>query len=178
MRRNPGDQITPILLPAIDGSTFDTDSLRGKPYLLSFLRFAGCPFCNLRIHMLVNRFDELGNDFAIVAIFDSSVSNLKHHADRHESPFPILADEDNRYYREYGIEHSVAGMWKGMIFRMPTLLKAMLKGYLPTTFKGSLTTMPADFLIDRTGVIQVAFYAKDEGEHLPFEEIKTFALRI
>ncbi len=175
MRRHPGDQITPIRLPATDGSTFETDSLRGRPYLLSFLRFAGCPFCNLRIHELVRRFDELGEDFTIVAIFDSSLSNLKRHADRHEAPFPILADEDNRYYREYGVEHSVAGMWKGMIFRLPTLLGAMLKGYVPTTIKGSMTTMPADFLIDREGIIQRAYYATDEGDHLPFEEIKSFA---
>ena len=45
-------------------------------------------------------------------------------------------------------------MLKGMIIRMPTLVKAMLKGYLPTTIKGSLTTMPADFLVDKEGVIQ------------------------
>ena len=42
-------------------------------------------------------------------------------------------------------------------------------------FKGNITTMPADFLIDRNGIIQEAYYAKDEGDHLDFETIREFS---
>jgi len=145
--------------------------------MLSFLRFAACPFCNLRVHELVSRFNEFGDNFTIVAVFDSALGNLVRHAEGHESPFPILADESNGYYREYGIEHSLAGVFKGMFLRMPTLVRGMLKGYVPTTFKGSLTTMPADFLIDASGIIKVAKYGEDEGDHLPFDQVKAFSLR-
>ena len=58
---------------------------------------------------------------------------------------------------------------------MPTLLKGMFKGYVPLIFKGSLITMPADFLIDREGNIKVAYYGKDEGDHLAFEQVKAFS---
>ena len=75
----------------------------------------------------------------------------------------------------YGIEHSIAGMFKGMILRFPTLVKGMFKGYLPIIIKGSLTTMPADFLINKNGIIQEAYYGTDEGDHLPFEQVKKFA---
>ncbi len=64
-----------------------------------------------------------------------------------------------------------------MMLKFPALLKALLKGYLPTTFKGSVTTMPADFLIDKHGIIQHAYYGKDQGDHLSFEEIKSFSLQ-
>jgi len=64
-----------------------------------------------------------------------------------------------------------------MLLRMPALLRAMFKGYVPTTIKGSMTTMPADFLIDREGIIQVAYYGKDEGDHLPFDTVKSFSHR-
>ncbi len=177
MRRPVGDKITHVVLPSIDGPTFDTRSLTDKPFMLSFFRFAACPFCNLRVHELVERFDEFGNDFTIVAVFDSPLDDLVRHTAKHRAPFPILADESNRYYKKYSIEHSARGMLTGMIFRMPTLVKAMLKGYLPTTVKGSLTTMPADFLVDKEGVIQVAHYGNDEGDHLPFEQVKAFSLR-
>ena len=178
MKLSAGQKIINIKLPAIDRSMFDLESLKGKPYMLSFLRFASCPFCNLRINQLVKRFDEFGEDFTVVAIFDSPLDNLREHAAGHRAPFPILADETNKYYREYGIEHSVKGMLKGMIFRMPTLLKGMFSGYVPLKFKGSLTTMPADFLVDREGIVQVAYYARDEGDHLDFEKVKAFSLRI
>ena len=177
MRRKPGERANLIILPAIDGSIYDTDRLKGMPFMLSFYRFASCPFCNLRIHEIVSRFDELGENFMVIAVFDSPLDNLKRHIDGHKAPFPILADESNQYYREYGIEHSFSGMLKGMILRIPTLVKGMLKGYLPTTLKGSITTMPADFLIDPMGFIQTVYYGKDEGDHLPFEQIKEFALK-
>jgi len=174
MRRKEGNNISPIVLPAIDGSTFDSSSLSGRPFMLSFFRFASCPFCNLRVHQLVQHYAEFGADFNMVAIFDSPLENLVRHSDKHKAPFPILADEANKYYREFGIEHSLTRMLKGMFFRMPTLLKSMFMGNVPLVFKGSLITMPADFLIDRDGIIRTAYYGKDEGDHLSFEKVKAF----
>ncbi|MCM2306730.1 MAG: redoxin domain-containing protein [Sulfuritalea sp.] len=160
----------------LDGSQFELSSLKGRPYMLSFFRFASCPFCNLRMHQLVQRQAELNPRFAIVAVFDSSLDNLREHAERHRSPFPVLADSSGNAYGLYGIEHSVLGMLKGMFLRMPTMLHAMFaKGYIPTRIKGSMTTMPADFLVDASGIIRHAYYGKDEGDHLPFEEVKRFA---
>jgi peroxiredoxin len=40
---------------------------------------------------------------------------------------------------------------------------------------GSMTTMPADFLIDASGAIRLAYYGRDEGDHPPFDAIKRFA---
>ncbi|MEW6590947.1 MAG: peroxiredoxin-like family protein [Pseudomonadota bacterium] len=178
MKKRVGDKVGNIRLNAMDGSVFDLFSLRGRPYMLSFFRFASCPFCNLRMHELVSRFGELGERFTVVAVFDSPLDNLREHAERHHAPFPVLADERGIYYRQYGIERSVAGVMKGMILRMPTLLHALFgKGYVPLKIKGSMTTMPADFLVDERGVIQLAHYGKDEGDHLPFEAIKQFAER-
>ncbi len=175
MRKKPGDKALQVMLPAIDTTDFDTDTLKGRPFMLSFFRFAGCPFCNLRLHDLTKRFVEFGDDFTIVAVFDSPPENLLRHTEGHRAPFPILSDENNQYYKKYGIEHSLSGVFKGIFLRMPTLIRAMFKGYLPSTIQGSLTTMPADFLIDRNGVIQVAYYGSDEGDHLSIEEIKAFS---
>ncbi len=177
MKRRSKDTVTSLRLPAIDGTTFDLADLKDKRYMLSFFRFASCPFCNMRVHELVTRFGELSDNFTIIAIFDSPLDNLQRHADKHKAPFPILADDENIYYEEYGIEHSILGMLKGMFFRMPKLLKYMFaEGYIPWMVKGSLTTMPADLLVDENGVIQVAHYGKDDGDHLPFEKVKEFAL--
>ncbi|KAA3610109.1 MAG: hypothetical protein D8M58_07245 [Calditrichaeota bacterium] len=177
MKFKQGDKIKNIKLPAISGSNFDLSSLSGKPFMLSFLRFATCPFCNLRVNQLVKRFEEFGDDFTIVAIFNSPIDNLTKHAKGHHAPFPIVADHDKKYYKVYGIEQSFAGMLKGMIFRFPTLLKGMFKGYIPFPFKGSLITMPADILVDKKGIIKEAYYGKDEGDHLPFDVIKDFSLK-
>ncbi|MDP1680689.1 MAG: peroxiredoxin-like family protein [Burkholderiales bacterium] len=176
MRRSVGETIGDIRLPAVDGTDFGLDRIAGKRFMLSFFRFAACPFCNLRIHELVSRFDEFGDNFSIVAIFDSSPANLRRHAQRHRSPFPILADEHNIYYREYGIERSLAGTLKGAAIHLPSVLHALfVKGYWPTSFGGKLTTMPADFLVDEQRIIRAAHYGRDEADHLPIGTVTNFA---
>lgn len=175
MKLCSGDTTTPITLPAIDGGSFDTKALEGQRFMISFFRFASCPFCNLRIDELVSRFDEFEEGFTIVAVFDSPLDNLREYTEGHFAPFPILADSENRYYHRYGIEYSLTGMFKGMILRTPTLMKGILKGYFPLKIKGRLTTMPADFLVDEQGVIQTAYYGRDEGDHLPFESVLQFS---
>ncbi len=172
----PNQPIIPFTLPSLDGSPWQLSSLAGKPYLLAFFRFASCPFCNLRLHQLISRLDKLPDDFTIVAVFESSLSELQRYAERHNSPFPILADEGGVIHGQYSIRHSWIGVLKGMLFRFPSLLYAMFKkGYVPLTIGGRMNTMPADFLVDRQGTIQEAYYGRDEGDHLDFERIRQFA---
>lgn len=179
MKKKVGDQVGTLSLPSLDGTQFELSSLKGRPFMLSFFRFASCPFCNLRMHHLVTRFGELspsGKHFTIVAIFDSTPENLREHATRHHAPFPVLADARGEAYRQYGIEHSVTGVIKGIVRRLPTLLYAMFcKGFLPLKINGDMTTMPADFLVDPSGTIRLAYYGRDEGDHLSFEDVKRFA---
>jgi len=175
MKLEPGQPVIDVQLPALDGDVFNTESLRGQRYMLSFFRFAGCPFCNIRMHELVSRFGELPESFKIVAVFDAPLDDLQRHETRHHAAFPVLADSANTYYNQYAIDRSVVGMLKGAIVRFPALVRAMLRGYFPTTIKGKLHTLPADFLIDEQGRIHTAHYGRDLGDHLAFNKIKAFA---
>lgn len=170
-----GTTVKELSLPGLDGD-FDLAQITGKRYMLAFHRFAACPFCNLRIHQLVTRYNELPENFTIVAIFDSPLDNLQKHTTGHHAPFAILADEENTYYRKFAVEHSVSRIVIGGILRLPTVLYAMfVKGYLPLSFKGSITTLPLELLVDENHVVRFAHYGKDEGDHLPFDVIKHFS---
>lgn len=171
-----GNIITELSLPSIDGSRFNLDQIAGKRYLLSFMRFAACPFCQLRIHELITHWTELSDDFTVIAVFDSPLDNLQKNAAKQSSPFPILADEYGRYYDKFAVRHSSLGTLRAMLFRMPTLLYAMfVKGYFSSSMKGKMTTLPADILVDEHGVIVEIYHGKDAGDHLPLERIKAFA---
>lgn len=175
-RIQPGNAIPAIQLPQLDGSPFDSRELAGRRYLLSFYRFASCPFCNLRVHQLVMDSEHWPESFTAVAIFDSPLDNLQKHAGRHQAPFPILADASNRYYRRFGVEHSWWRTLKGGLLGLPRVLYAMVvKGYWPTSFKGRIDTMPLDILVDEKGVAQMVYYGRDEGDHLPLEQVQAFA---
>jgi peroxiredoxin len=56
MRQVEGNVAPELRLPAWDGGQFSTAELEGRRYLLSFFRFASCPLCNMRMHLLVRRF--------------------------------------------------------------------------------------------------------------------------
>jgi peroxiredoxin len=175
LKLDEGTAATPITLPALDGSIFDTSALDGRPYLLSFLRSAACPFCNLWVRELARRYDEFGDDFTIVAIFESSPDDLRRHSSRYDVPFMILADEENRYSREYGVEDSLWGVVKGAVLRPTSLVKGFKETPFPPPLGGRVSTMPADFLVDRSGIIRRAYYAEDQGDHLPIDEIVRFS---
>lgn len=171
----PTDTAPQIQLTAIDGRPFDSYSLAGRRYLVTFFRFATCPFCNMRIAELVRRRDELGNDFEIVAVFEAELEHLQKHASKHLAAFPILADPQKISYRQYEVGKSLFGVIKGIVTRMPVVITAMLRGYIPREVSSRLLTMPASFLVDEQGVIQRAYYGRDEGDHLSFDEIREFA---
>lgn len=174
-----GQQAPDFNLTDISNIEFKLERLKGKRYLLTFYRFASCPFCNLRLHNVIKEVEKgsYGDDFEVVAVFDSTLDNLQKYATKHQSPFPILADEDNSIHRLYQVEHSILGVFKGMLFRFPGLMLSMFKGYIPWRIKGDMTAMPADFLIDENGIVQTAYYGSDEGDHIPLHEVKQFSQR-
>tara|TARA_B110000014_G_scaffold253765_1_gene233538 strand:+ start:3185 stop:3715 length:531 start_codon:yes stop_codon:yes gene_type:complete len=174
MKLKPGDKIENLSLPTIDGGTFNINELNGKKALISFYRFASCPFCNLRINKIIRNYKKLDSNFKIVAIFDSSLKKLSY-VNKHDAPFTIAADEERAYFKQYNVERSVLKFIKASILRSPSLLMAMLKGYVPIEFKASLTTVPVDILLNEDGTISKAYYGNDTGDHLSFDEIKDFS---
>jgi len=173
-----GDSITNIELPAVNGAIFSTESLLGKRYLLTFFRFATCPFCNMRLAQLVNLKKELSSkgldQTEIVAIFSAKLEHLQQNANKHITQLPILADEHNKYYQQFGVKKSFFGVIKGMFLRLPTAVKGMLRGYIPKEISSRLMIMPLSLLIDEQGVVQGIYYGSDEGDHMPLIQVNAF----
>jgi len=175
MRLTQGSPVPSLKLPDLDGMPFDLATLKGTPFMVAFYRFASCTFCNLRVRELVTRYGELGDGCTVVVVFDAAPEHLRLHAEHHHAPFPLLADSGRTHYDAFGVEYSWPRVSWGLIKRLPTLLKGFAAGYLPLDARGRLDTLPAEFLVDAGGIITHAHYARDEGDHLSFEQLKEFA---
>jgi len=144
---------------------------KGQNLLLSFYRYASCPLCNQRVHHLSNWLSSQGElDLAVLAVFESPVERIRQYVGRQEPPFPLIPDPERRLYRLYGVESS----WLKYVLAAGPFLGSLLRGYRPGKADGDKALVPADFLIDRNGIIQTAFYGRHIGDHIPLEKIDRF----
>ena len=120
-------------------------------------------------------YDSFGKNFMHVAIFDSKIDNLKRFTSKHNAPFPILADEKYEYFAKYDVEKSFVKFLWSQIIRANRQFKGYFKGYLPIAFKGGITIMPVDVLINEDGIVERVKYAKDLSDHIPVKDLIKFS---
>ena len=77
MKLAKGDRIAELKLPNTKGGQFDIESLKGKKSLLTFYRFAQCPFCNLRVNEFVKRYPEFKDNLNVEVQVDPEFINHK-----------------------------------------------------------------------------------------------------
>lgn len=150
----------------------NSQQLRGKKVLLSFYRYASCPFCNLRFHALSQKQAEWqAKGLVTLAVFQSPKTSILEYAGKEPSPITIIPNPERDLYRLYGVE----GSWKGFVtgaLQLGTFAKALKEGHLPGKIEGDMNMIPADFVIDEQGKILLAYYGKDISDHVEIAEIE------
>src|SRR5260370_33472398 len=106
-----GDAFPPLELAATSGQLVTVPDPAGDYVHLQLRRFAGCPICNLHLHSIGARHDEIrSRGIREVVVFHSTAAELsKHEA---ELPFPLIADPerelDRRSHRGHGAGAALA----------------------------------------------------------------------
>ena len=151
-----------------DVSSFQND----KWIFLSFHRFAACPFCTLRTHELMMNYQMFCEmNIEIISVWPSSNSNMLKFIGSETSPFSLVSDVDKEIYQKYKVSKS---SFLGMLTTMmhPKIVVEALKGlYKNTKVDADPTLLPADFLIDPNGKIELAYYGKHFGDHVPIKQL-------
>ncbi|MDF2445854.1 MAG: hypothetical protein K0S46_1090 [Moraxellaceae bacterium] len=167
MKLSPGVQAPAFSLSDLYGNAVGLEQFRGRKVLLSFYRYASCPFCNLRVHHLSRQapaWQARGLD--LVAVFQSPRESILEHAGSEPRPFAILPDPTRGLYRQYGVEGSWGAFLKGGL-QLGKFGAAMKEGFMPGKMEGDINMVPADFIIDEEGRVLVAYYGRDISDHLP-----------
>lgn len=172
MRLQAGQAAPAFAAQDAQGRMIRLDEYRGHYLFLSFYRYASCPFCNLRVHELMQRLAEFENfDLSLVAVFQSPRAQIAQHIGKQRPPFPILPDPGLHLYRDYRVETSLRAFLIGATRHLGKALRAMRRGFLPGRIQGSVARVPADFLIGPRGEILIAYYGRDISDHLPIETL-------
>lgn len=156
------------------------EDYKGKRVFIGFFRHAGCPFCNLRVHFLQEKSEELkAKNLEMIFFFESPQRLLLTSSFHKEiNPIPLISDPEKIWYQTYGIENSAM---KSAVSHLTTFIqtavKAKMKG-LPIHMmaeKESISTMPAEFLLDENLIIRKVHYAKRLNDRLSLDFIREFA---
>ena len=147
------------------------------PYvLLAFLRYAGCPWCNLAIHRLALESKMLSQNNCSVIVFvqstDDKVRENIHERHAIRPDFPIIADPSKKIYRQYGVNSSFHAVVRA-INDIPAWVHAVKEhGFVQGKLDGDLFLAQALFLVScKTNKIVQALYGKSLYEHETFTPI-------
>lgn len=180
--RNPlssGMEAPDFTFIGIDGAPLRLSDLRGRKVLLAFLRNAACALCNLRVRHFIQRYNGWHlQGLEVVAVFESPDSSMLQHVGRQEAPFPLFANPLADLYTLYGVEVSEEKV-QATIADSNTqtfVAEAAAEGFALTTEEGAnMHRIPAEFLIDENGILQVVHYGRLVTDHLPLDVIDRFA---
>ena len=87
------------------------------------------------------------------------------------APFTFLLDPDRAAYRAYGLEHSVARAWGLKVWGRYAQLMLAGRKWRGTLREGDSGQLGGDFIVDRDGVIRLAYRSHDPTDRLPIRQL-------
>jgi peroxiredoxin len=158
-----GDVAPDFSLPDARGHVVALKTLLDHgPVVISFYRGGWCPFCNLELRSLQRVLPEIVQMGAsLVAISPQLPDNSLSTQEKNQLTFPVLSDVGNIEAKRFGI-----------VFTLPTALveanRATGRDLVEINGEAGAAQlpMPATFVIDKSGVIRLAFVEEDWSKRL------------
>jgi hypothetical protein len=139
---------------------------------LQFRRFVGCPICNTHIAEMMRRAGEIESaGIHEVIFFHSTAEEMR--PLQEDVPFDLVADAEKVYYKEFGVETSLAFALN--LKAMTAALRGMLNGHVPLKMTGGPLGLPADFLIEPSGRVLAAKYGRHAYDQWSVNELLALA---
>lgn len=138
-----------------------SEALQQQDAVLVFLRYHGCPVCQMEMANLKRDIALFNQKGARVFVFlQSSTDTLQPLLKEEEWPFDIVCDPDGEIFQRYAVEPG--GILKylnpaGLV----GVIKATGKGYMHKKFEGKETQLPAAFIVKSDQRIAYAYYGKN-----------------
>lgn len=141
-----------------------SDLAKDKRTFLIFLRYMGCPLCQMKISRLKKDWERFREaNLNVVVVLQSEPENITSQVNREEIPFHIACDPDETFFHLYGV-------MPGSIFRYatPSVIKKAMQakkmGFSHGKSEGKEMQLPAVFLIGKDMKVEYAYYGGNVGD--------------
>lgn len=159
------------------GNQVNLAAFQKKHVLVAFMRYAGCPYCNLAIHRLSVEYPMLQqNDCDVVVFVQSNPEDIIQNIyGRHKlrPPFPIIADMAKKFYDKYHVQSSKRTFFVGQVKTLPFWLESVGKhGFRQGKMNGDHFLVPAMFLVRaKDQKIMIAKYGTSFYDYETFTDL-------
>jgi peroxiredoxin len=141
---------------------------------LQFRRFVGCPICNTHIGQMIKRAEEIKSaGIQEVIFFHSREEEMR--PLQQGVPFDLVADAEKVYYKEFGVETSLAYFLNHKT--LVAAVRGILRGNLTLRMTGGPLGLPAEFLIEPDGQVRAAKYGRHAYDQWSVDELLGLAER-
>jgi peroxiredoxin len=137
------------------------ETIQHQSAVFVFLRYHGCPICQMEMANLKREIELFNRKEARVFVFlQSSTATLTSLAKKEDWPFDIVCDPKGTIFQLYAVEPG--GIMKylhpaGLI----AAIKAISRGFIHGKFEGKETQLPAAFIIKSDKSIKYVYYGKN-----------------
>jgi len=162
-----GDRVPDFSLPDAVGNPWQlNEALLQGPVVLSFYRGGWCPYCNLTLRALQQvllAIRKLGGQ--LVALSPQTPDESLSTVEKNELAFPVLSDIESKTARAFGIAFELAEELRPVY--------TQFNHALPDKNGDASWTLPipATYVIDRDGIVRLAFQDTDYRNRLEPAEI-------
>ncbi len=152
LSKNDSHKAPELIATDVFGHKVNIAHSKSRYTLLVFLRYSGCPWCNLAIHRLTIEHPRLkAEDCEIVAIVQSDKEAIMDNIYCRHDPkpqFPIIADHEMKHYKQFDVNPSVLGTLSS-ISDLPYWLQSVRElGFKQKKLDGNFFLVPEWFLIN------------------------------
>jgi thioredoxin-dependent peroxiredoxin len=134
------------------------------PAVLIFLRYYGCPVCQMemvKIKQQIDLVNKIGG--RVFVVLQSAPETLACLTKEEDWPFTIISDPQGKVFQLYGVE--AGGIIKylhpaGLI----GAIKAISRGFRHGKFEGKETQLPAAFAMTADKLIKYGYYGENIGD--------------
>jgi peroxiredoxin len=141
-----------------DGEVNFYDAAGNNPAVLIFLRYYGCPVCQMEMAKIKQEIDLVRQKGGrVFVVLQSAPETLASLTSKEDWPFTIISDPQGKIFQLYGVE--AGGIIKylhpaGLI----AAIKAISRGFRHGKFEGKETQLPAAFAITGDKLIKYGYY--------------------
>lgn len=138
--------------------------VKGKTALV-FLRYYGCPICQLDLFEYAVHYDTIKQTGGqLVVVLQSHPNVLRQELTENTFPYDIICDPDQKLYRMLSIDPAASMLKMLSLKALKKIMRSTKMGYKHGLYEGEEKQLPALFVLDSDLTVHYVHYGKDAGD--------------